>query len=273
MSCPHAPYLDGADFGIGLRPIEPSAWFEGGEAAEAAERRKAALLEATPGRVWAEREGSRPAQVEAAGLVFAALGREPPVDDRPPLLAASLGVADDLCLMERREGAWTLTALSLSAGTFFTAEEVVGKSLDALHAPVPGFGDRLLARVVRIFDSVAPGVLLERRNWTVLNSADLHLPDAARVRADIAAIAHEQAAEHLFLRVERQTIRRLPRSGAVLFTIRVWTQSLAELVQDPDRLSGFAQAWRGAAAPFRAYKRLELYDDLVEAVLRRALPG
>ena len=30
---PHAPYAEGpADFAIGLRPIAPEAWFEGGEA-------------------------------------------------------------------------------------------------------------------------------------------------------------------------------------------------------------------------------------------------
>ena len=264
---PHAPYAEGpAGFGIGLRPIAPDRWFEGGEAAQAAEARKAALLQTCPSRVWAEQEGSRPAQAEAAAGVRAALGL-PPSAMEPPLQVVSLQVADDLCLMQRRDGGWTLTALSLSAGTFFTAEEAIGKTLDGLHAPVPGFGDRFLTRVARIFDNAQPGVILERRNWTVLNAGDLHLPDPAPVRARIPAITAERAAEALFLRVERQTVSKLPQTGAVLFTIRVWTQTLAELAQDPVRLAAFAEAWRNATPDFRSYKRLELYDALMSELL------
>jgi hypothetical protein len=270
---PHAPYADGpADFGIGLRPIAIEAWFEGGEDTGGPRARKAALLAANPARIWAELEGSRAAQAEAAALVCEALGRSTEAGVEPPLLSASLHVADDLCLLEKAGGQWTLTALSLSAGTFFTAEEAIGKTLEGLHAPVPGFGDRFLHRVARIFDALATGVVLERRNWTVLNAPDLHLPDPAPVRARIPHIGPDAAAEALFLRVERQTLRRLPETGGVLFTIRVWTQSLAELARDPVRLAAFARAWRTATPDFRAYKRLELYDTLVEAVLERSLP-
>jgi len=70
------------------------------------------------------------------------------------------------------------------------------------------------------------------------------------------------------VRVERQTLRRLPATGGLVFTIRVWRHSLAALDADPERRSAFARAWRGASADFRAYKRLAAYDGLVEAHLR-----
>lgn len=274
--CPHAPYAEGrADFTIGLRPIAASAWLEGGEAPATTRARKTALTAAAPERVWAETPGSRAAQAEAAALVAAALSLAAPDGDaalrgpafRPPLLEAALSVPDDLCLMERRDGGWTLTALSLSAGTFFTAGEVVGRSLGELHGPVPGFGERLLPRVERIFDALRPELILERRNWTVVNSDALHLPDAQAVRAGLGAIAPEDAGARLFVRVERQTLRRLPQTGGALFTIRVWRESLGELAADPERLAAFARAWREAAPDFRAYKRLGLYDALVEGFL------
>jgi hypothetical protein len=72
------------------------------------------------------------------------------------------------------------------------------------------------------------------------------------------------------VRVERQTLRRLPRTGAALFTIRVWIDPLESLAADPPRLAAFADAWRSASPAFRAYKRLYLYDELVEALLERA---
>lgn len=257
----HAPWAESpADFAIGLAPIEEADWFEGGEADPAA--RKDPLFEVA----FAETEGSRPSQAEALALVEHATGLRG--DARfPPLQAASRLVSDDLCLMERREGGWTLTALSLSAGTFFTAAESVGKSLHGLHTPVPGFEGRFLARVARIFDGLREGLILQRRNWTVLNTDELHTPDPAPIRARIAAIT--DPAGELHVRVERQTLRRLPATGGALFTIRVWTHPLGLLADDPERLAAFANAWRTASPEFRAYKHLHLYDALVGQFLSK----
>lgn len=268
MSLRHAPWEESADFRIGLAPIAADAWLEGGEADPAA--RKDPLYETVRGLVWAEVEGSRPAQQETLELVEAALGAAARPPDLPPLYAAARRTPDDLCLMEKRDDQWRLTALSLSAGGFFTAEDAIGKSLRELHAPVTGFAERFLTRVERIFEGLRPDLILERRNWTVLNAEVLHTPYSAPIRARIPEIDPADAGRILNLRVERQTLRRLPQTGAALFTIRVWLAPLERLAGDPARLAAFARAWREAPADFRGYKRLDLYDDLVAAFLARA---
>ena len=265
MSLRHAPWEDAAEFAIGLKPIAPEAWFEGGEADPAA--RKDPLVARVPDLVWAELEGSRPAQAEVLELVGRSLGRPLGAEGRPPLLAAARAVPDDLCLMEKRDGQWRLTALSLSAGSFFTASEVIGRSLAELHVPVTGFQERLLTRVTRIFEGLRPDLVLERRNWSLVSSDQPHVPDPAPMRAAIPDIDPAGAAEALFTRVERQTLRRLPRTGGVVFTIRVWLDPLSQVLDDPGRRNRFAHAWRTAAPEFRAYKRLELYDHLVARLL------
>lgn len=265
MSPRRAPWEEAAEFRIGLSPIPIAAWFEGGETDPAV--RKDRLLAAHPREVWAETEGSRPAQAEVLEMVAQALGRTVEAQGRPPLLAAARAVADDLCLMEKRDGVWRLTALSLCAGSFFTASAAVGRSLSELHRPVTGFEDRLLARVIRIFDGLRDGLVLERRNWSVVSSPELFLPDPAPMRAAIPAIDPARAAQALHVRVERQTLRRLPRTGGAVFTIRVWIDALSGIAEDPDRLARFAEAWRGAHPDFRAYKRLDLYDHLVARVI------
>lgn len=262
----HSPYADAPpDFAIGLSPIEEADWLEGGEDDPAA--RKDALFQTARDLVWAETKGSRPGQEEVLALVEAATGlKGDPA--YPPLYGAARLVPDDLCLMERRDGEWTLTALSLSAATFFRADEVVGKHLSALHGPVPNFEERLLTRVARIFEGLRPGLILQRRNWTVVNTDALHTPDPVPIRARIGEIA--SPADELFVRVERQTLRRLPTTGGALFTIRVWRHPLAALRDDPERLAAFARAWRTAAPEFRAYKQLHLYDALVERFLEES---
>jgi hypothetical protein len=266
MTPRHRPWEEAADFQIGLKPIAPADWLEGGEADPAA--RKDALFTTHRGLVWAEAEGSRPAQAEVWEMVEAALGPAQQPRGLPPLYAAARRTPDDLCLMEKRDGQWRLTALSLSAGSFFAAEEVIGRSLAELHGPVTGFADRFLARVQRIFEGLRPDLVLERRNWTLLNSDTLHTPSSAPIRARIGEIDPARAGGILNLRVERQTLRRLPRTGGALFTIRVWLAPLESLRDDPARLAAFARAWRAASPDLRAYKRFDLYDDLVEAFLR-----
>jgi hypothetical protein len=261
----HAPWEESQDFQIGLKPIAVGDWLEGGEADPAA--RKDPLFAGPRGLVWAETAGSRAAQAEALAMVEGAIGARIEANDLPPLWAASRAVPDDLCLMQKIDGDWRLTALSLSAGGFFTAEDAIGKSLGALHGPVGGFGERFLVRVRRIFEGLRPELVLERRNWTLLNGDALHTPYSEPIRARIGEIAPGEAGQVLHTRVERQTLRRLPQTGAALFTIRVWLAPLTQLAAEPGRLAAFARAWRAATPELRAYKRLDLYDDLVEGFL------
>jgi len=268
MTLRHAPWEVSGEFRIGLRPIGVANWFEGGE--EDPAPRKDTLFANHPADVWAELDGSRPAQAEALSLISEAVDCEIPLLDLPPLRAAGRAVPDDLCLMERRDGDWRLTALSLCAGSFFTASEVIGRSLLDLHRPVTGFQQRLLTRVTRIFDGLRDGLVLERRNWSVVSDPELFVPDPAPMRAAIGGLDPAHAADVVFARVERQTLRRLPETGGILFTIRVWITPLSTIAADPVRLARFAQAWQEAHPDFRAYKKLDLYDGLIAQVIDAA---
>lgn len=257
----HRPWEESADFAIGLAPIEEARWLEDGEADPAA--RKDPLYAGHRDLVWGQTPASWAGQLEVANLV----GATSP-GDLPPLYAASRTVADDLVLVEKTDGHWRVSALSLSAPTFFTAREVLGKSLAQIHGPVTGFNDRFLVRLVRIFDGLRPGLILQRRNWSVVNSSDPFTPFSTPVRARIGEIAPADVGQALFTRVERQTVRRLPKTGGVLFTIRVWLTPFEALTESPDRLAAFARAWREAAPEFAAYKGFHLYADLVDGFLR-----
>ena len=249
-------------FNIGLRPIEPEHWLEGGGAGGA---RKAGLRQRHPELVWGETEGSRAGQEEVLRLVEAKTG-EPGDPALEPLWAASLLVADDLCLMEKRDEGWTLTAISLCSPTFFTVAQSLGKPLKGLHEPVPNFEERFLWRVERMFDNLPRDRIVERRNWTVLNSNELFLPSSAPIRALIPEIHPSRAHDELYVRIERQTLRVL-ETGGILFTIRIWMDKLAELRAYPELMTAFAKAWREAPQDFRSYKGLAHYDHLIEAFL------
>ena len=263
-------HKDAHRFRIGLAPIALADWFEGpfemadGDPAV----RKVAVFAEHPELCWGEVEGSRAGQAEVAELMAGHFGVEVGTEVPPLRWAAGL-VDDDLCLIEHRDGAWTLTAASLCAPSFFSAAEVVGKPLGSLHGPVPGFEHTLLPRVSRIFDALAVDAIVERRNWSVVASGELFLPSSGPVRARQPLIS--DPGRELFVRMERQTLRRLPVTGGVLFTIRIWRHPLAALRGEPGRLAAFVSAWHGvmgqAGIEFRDYKGLAALDPLVRRFL------
>jgi len=265
-------------FRIGLAPIAEADWFEGPYRAADGDpaARKAATYAADPDLCWRETEGSRAGQAEVLAMMERHFGKTTVSRDftAPPLRRAAGLVDDDLCLMERREAGWTLTAASLCAPSFFSAEDAVGKSLAELHGPVTGFGERLLPRVARIFDALAADSIVERRNWSVVASGELFLPDSTPVRARQPLIAPKDAGRELHLRMERQTLRRLPQTGGLLFTIRIWRHPLEDLRAQPERLAAFAEAWDRVMCEegktFRDYKGLGPLDGLVRAFLSEA---
>jgi len=61
--------------------------------------------------------------------------------------------------------------------------------------------------------------------------------------------------------VQRQTLRRLPRTRDILFTIRVHVRPLCELATRPDRAAELASTIRSMPEPMRLYKSLPPFLD------------
>lgn len=62
----------------------------------------------------------------------------------------------------------------------------------------------------------------------------------------------------LLLRSERQTLRRLPRTGAIVFGIRTYQSRVADLVRERGvaaRLASAVRSWQGDVAVYKGRKR------------------
>jgi hypothetical protein len=128
----------------------------------------------------------------------------------------------------------------------------------------------LAFRIARMFEGLRDGVVLERFNWTIQASAARFTPDGAPLRALAAEAKAEDALSLLHLRVERQTIRLMPQTGAVLFTIRIALDPLEAVFAVEGAKAALAHAWRNAPDHVRAYKKWFAYERLVEAALEGA---
>jgi hypothetical protein len=140
-----------------------------------------------------------------------------------------LATYEDLLLLLPEAGAHVLVAGALAFPTDWHLLAKIGRPLGSIHAPIPTYADKLAQGVDHVFANLVPDRLLTRANWNVLETPALrYLPDVpALVR--FGHVTAENAGETLFVRVERQTLRRLPQSGAALFAIGVYVEPLAAL--------------------------------------------
>ena len=152
-----------------------------------------------------------------------------------PLLQAARLVQDDLLILSRTEPGWRLVAASLSFPSSWVLSQKIGKVLDAIHEPVPGFGPetRPAQLMARMFDAMRPETPLIRWNWSLYGDQRLFHPDVSG--PDTPRFGTGDRADPVNLRIERQTLRKLPQTGAIAFTIRI---SLVDL----DAVAGFPDA-------------------------------
>jgi hypothetical protein len=97
-----------------------------------------------------------------------------------------------------------------------------------VHGPVPDFnaGTRNAMMIERMFDNLKADMPVMRWNWSLYGDDVLHHPEAGNGGR---RFGEGEIAEHVYLRVERQTLRKLPQSGAILFTIRIYIDPLEAL--------------------------------------------
>jgi Haem-dependent oxidative N-demethylase, alpha subunit-like len=277
---------------MGLIACPPAEWIELDEryAEEMALRRE--LLKRKRDEVFAATPGSDPARRETWDVLTAHLATQWPdwfardggvlenrlTDERwnlrdpglDPLEAAALLVQEDLCLIEPRSDGPVLIAGVVCFPSRWRLAEKIGRPLAAVHSPVPFYGERLARPVDRFMHVVKPGHICVRLNWSVLDDPALFQP-RGKFRTDLnAGITAENAGEALYVRVERQTLTRLPATSAVLFTIRVHVYPLARIAARPEIASRLATAVRALPPETVRYKSLPRFQAALLTYLVRA---
>ena len=152
----------------------------------------------------------------------------------PPIVRAGLLVQDDLVLMRRGEDGWRIAAAHLAFPSSWSLEDKFGKPMEKVHAEVPDFkgGTRNATMINRMFDNFKPGMPVKRFNWTVNWSDDLHLPATKTHTPNFAA--RSVMPGDSFIRIERQSLIKMPVSGDLLFTIRIYIDPVKAMEENPE---------------------------------------
>ncbi len=299
MAASPTPY-DGSSrpFTIGLKPIDSCEWIAPGDDLLEMLAEKDRLNREIPDLIFVEELDTRQAQAELAALLADHLIAAQPqtyrregdrvtvagirhVDlaspGRAPLLCAADLVADDLVLMRKDASGWRLVAASLCFPSSWTLSEKFGRPLQQIHNPVPGFGEgtRTADVIQRIFDNLQAGQPVVRWNWSLQSDRTLYKP-LSSIQRDERAVARPprfaEGAASAFIRVERQTLRKLPVSGDIVFTIRINLDPMLTLAAHPDGphlAAGLAAQLSGLDSAQLDYKGFNADRDRLVADLLR----
>ncbi|MEL7468324.1 MAG: DUF3445 domain-containing protein [Pseudomonadota bacterium] len=205
----------------GLSPLDMDAWTVRLPDFEAQMARRREVLRDHPEVAIGSGHDAEEPVLELLSMLKAHLGLDPAItqlEEYCAWTAIAHLVAEDFCLLlpDKNSGEYKLIGAILCFPSRWLLSEKMNRPLTIIHDPVPDYDDALARRVNRVFEALHQDRPLVRINWLVHPTAELFLPIGLSDKLMQAA----PVGGPLYLRTERQTLVRLPRSRAVAFGIK-----------------------------------------------------
>ncbi|KAG2148063.1 hypothetical protein DEU56DRAFT_783971 [Suillus clintonianus] len=209
-------------------------------------------------------------------------------------------IQEDVALMiEGTDGKYYFQAGAICIPGFWRMRDKIGMTLDDIHISgnVPQFKEKLQTSMERFFKRMPVDKPVIRNNYFIQTCKPSHVAHAdSEARLDVeeecvfevdpeelgwsestngpedsflhghghaAKPASYLAPSTLRLRSERQTLRRLPRTGAIVFGIRTYLFKIEELARErgvADRLGSAIRSWPEDVG---VYKGRKMYRDVL----------
>ncbi|WP_164661208.1 DUF3445 domain-containing protein [Tropicibacter sp. Alg240-R139] len=213
----------------GIAPIGNEGWLHQDEAFAEQVAYREELLTHKRDRVLALDDQALPAAVELLDDVLAQVypgqggqvrrrdGVMVSIDRSDPLGTLGRIVQEDFCILQKQGDEHILTGAVLCFPASWTLSEKFMRPLIAIHDTVNEYDDGIAKRVQRLFDGVKSDRPIWRFNALWYVDPDLYQPRSVHDRR-----RKPEPTKASYFRSERQCIRRLPQSDAVVFSIHTY---------------------------------------------------
>ncbi len=277
----YPPPIDGKPFrlNMGLRSLESSAWLESGEDLSEQIKERISLASSERETVYQELPGYSDVIKELAKRIVENLqkfhsdkygiqgstlteiesGATADTAAEDALLQLSTIIGEDLVVLARENGEWRVVAGAVLFPSRWKLTEKIGKGMDSVHAPVPGYQSALAPYMTATFDKITYDRPVWRKNWSLHSTPDLHQPTSIHTPA---------APEDYWWRTERQTLTRSREGEFLFFTIRNRAEPLHWIKSDPEGAEFFAQTLESFSPETIEYKGLQRDHQAIIDYLR-----
>ncbi|KAG5287455.1 DUF3445 superfamily domain-containing protein [Histoplasma capsulatum G186AR] len=170
---------------------------------------------------------------------------------------------------------YVLEAYAACFPSGFDTREKLGKPLAEIHELVPGYKQKLEKSMDRFFHKLPAGKYVKRVNWSVTVDAELFSPFGgihAHKEEEITQLKLKDVdLDNTFLRCERQTLYRLPQSGAMVFSFHTYRYPIQEIKDEgsaEDLATAIDGVESGSIPEMAVYKRVPAWGEAIKEFLR-----
>jgi hypothetical protein len=155
-----------------------------------------------------------------------------------PLKFLAENVPEDFALMLRdpETGKYRLRAGIICSAIGWNLGQKMDRALSGIHEPVPDYKEKMEMSMDRWFAKMGSESGIQRGSWSWERGEMLYWsPDAGDVPRcpDQASEEEVEEEEAVHLRIDWQTLRRLPLTGAIVFNFKALFTPLSELAKEP----------------------------------------
>ena len=210
---------------VGTRPLDLRHWFVRDDEWEPTITMKRALIAERRSEVVCYRDDAHEVAEEAGELVLSWLGKSSSNSGVDVLVDAALAVPDDLTVLRSMpDDRLPFVAGVVCSPSRWKLAEKIGHDMLAVHKPVALYAEQIGGAVDTTLERLSPEKPVWRSNWTLEDHPALFQPSSP----GRALVDHPS---ELWIRIERETLRRLPRTRGILFTIRGFQEPLSTYVR------------------------------------------
>ncbi|KAM0181582.1 hypothetical protein ACHAPF_001727 [Botrytis cinerea] len=152
-----------------------------------------------------------------------------------PLHVLLNNVPEDFAIVMRNDedGMYYFRAGVICSSLGWNVATKIGLKLDAIHKPIPDYKEKMSFSMDRFFTKMSADAPIQRGSWGLEIDSPLFMP-AGHPHEKLREIQKEGLTiEECNLRVDWQTLRRLPLSGGVVFNFKALFTPVTEFRDEP----------------------------------------
>jgi hypothetical protein len=183
-------------------------------------------------------------------------------------------VQEDLVILGSDSNA-TMVAGQLCFANGFSLDDKFGQPFLTIHAPAPRMIVPTMDAAQKLIERLPPNRPIWRASWNfkVCNELDLTSRHNARYKKEMDEISPtlspDNIGQKLFIRIERQTLTRLPLSSCILFGIHTYINRLADECEDKDRVDRMLKVLQSTPREMLDYKAITPFEGALLGYLSK----
>ncbi|KAF2125986.1 hypothetical protein P153DRAFT_378231 [Dothidotthia symphoricarpi CBS 119687] len=189
-----------------------------------------------------------------------------------PLHVLLNNVPEDFAIMLRddKTGLYVFRAGVICSALGWNVGTKIGLRLDEIHGPVPDYKEKMKFSMDRFFAKMPSDKPIQRGSWGIEVGELLYMgPDDTAHKSQREHQSPDLSLSQCHLRVDWQTLRRLPLSGAVVFNFKALFTPVEQFRDEPYVPGLLLKVLNEGKGNIMAYKNTWHTDHVVKPALER----